>query len=53
LNGENHITVRASRNAARVTGAGVFAAAVEFADLTGPNSQRLVKSGKACRALSR
>jgi hypothetical protein len=34
IDGENHITVHASRNAARVTGARVFATATQFADLT-------------------
>ena len=40
---ENHITVHASRNAARHTGAGVFATEGQFADLIGPNNQRLVE----------
>jgi len=40
---ENHITVHASRNAARHTGAGVFATEVQFADLIGPDNKRLVE----------
>jgi Protein of unknown function (DUF3489) len=40
---ENHITVHASRNAARDTGAGAFANEVQFADLIGPNPKRLVE----------
>ena len=42
IDAENHITVHASRNAARDTGAGVFANEVQFADLIGPNPKRLV-----------
>ena len=43
IDAENHITVHASRNAARDTGGGVFANEVQFADLIGPNPQRLVE----------
>jgi hypothetical protein len=39
---ENNITVHASRNAARDTGAGVFATEIQFADLIGPDNKRLV-----------
>ena len=40
---ENHITVHASRKAARHMGAGVFATEVQFADLIGPDNKRLVE----------
>jgi hypothetical protein len=43
IDAENNITVHASRNAARDTGAGVFANEVQFADLIGPHNQRLVE----------
>jgi hypothetical protein len=43
INADNHITTHASRKAARETGAGVFATEVEFADLIGPDSKRLVE----------
>jgi Protein of unknown function (DUF3489) len=43
IDAENNITVHASRNAARDTGAGVFANEVQFADLIGPNPKRLVE----------
>jgi Protein of unknown function (DUF3489) len=42
IDAENHITIHASRNVARDTGAGVFANEVQFADLIGPNPKRLV-----------
>jgi hypothetical protein len=40
---ENNITIHASRNAARHTGAGIFATEVQFADLIGPDNKRLVE----------
>jgi hypothetical protein len=43
IDAENHITVHASRNAARDTGAGVFSTEEQFADLIGPNPKRLVE----------
>jgi hypothetical protein len=43
IDAENNITVHASRNAARDTGAGVFANEVQFADLIGPNPKRLLE----------
>jgi hypothetical protein len=43
IDAENNITVHASRNAARDTGAGVFANEVQFADLIGPNPKRLIE----------
>jgi hypothetical protein len=43
IDAENNITVHASRNAARDTGAGIFANEVQFADLIGPNPKRLVE----------
>jgi Protein of unknown function (DUF3489) len=43
IDAEDHITVHASRNAARDTGAGVFVSEVQFADLIGPNPKRLVE----------
>ena len=43
IDAENNITVHASRNAARYTGAGIFATEVQFADLIGPDNKRLVE----------
>jgi hypothetical protein len=43
IDGENNITVHASRKAARATGAGVFATEEQFADLIGPDSKRLLE----------
>jgi hypothetical protein len=43
IDAENNITIHASRNAARETGAGLFASEVQFADLIGPNPKRLVE----------
>jgi hypothetical protein len=43
IDADNHIATHASRKAARETGAGVFATEVEFADLIGPDSKRLVE----------
>jgi hypothetical protein len=43
IDAENHITVHASRKAARDSGAGVFSTEEQFADLIGPNNQRLVE----------
>jgi hypothetical protein len=43
IDAENNITVHASRNAARDTGAVVFGNEVQFADLIGPNLKRLVE----------
>jgi hypothetical protein len=43
IDAENNIIVHASRNAARDTGAGVFANEVQFADLIGSNPKRLVE----------
>jgi hypothetical protein len=43
IDAENHITVHASRNAARDTGAGVFSTEEQFADLIGPDSKRLLE----------
>jgi hypothetical protein len=40
---ENHITVHASRKAARDTGAAVFATEEQLADLIGPDNKRLVE----------
>src|ERR1039457_3373865 len=38
---ENNIAVRASKKAARDSGAGVFSTEVQFADLIGPDNKRL------------
>ena len=43
IDAENNITVHANRQAARDTGAGVFSTEVQFADLIGPNNQRLIE----------
>jgi hypothetical protein len=43
IDAENHITIHASRKAARDTGAGVFATEEQFADLIGPDNQRLLE----------
>ena len=40
---ENHITVHASRKAARDTGAAVFSTEEQLADLIGPDNKRLVE----------
>jgi hypothetical protein len=43
IDAENNITIHASRRAARDTGAGVFATEEQFADLIGPDNQRLLE----------
>ena len=43
IDAENNITIHASRKAARDTGAGVFATEEQFADLIGPDNQRLLE----------
>src|ERR1039458_9452625 len=43
IDAENNITVHANRQAARDTGAGVLSTEVQFADLIGPNNQRLIE----------
>src|ERR1035437_7146969 len=43
IDADNNITVHPSRKAARETGAGVFAAEEQFADLIGPDNKRLVE----------
>jgi hypothetical protein len=43
IDAENHITVHASRKAAKETGSPVFSNEVQFADLIGPDNQRLLK----------
>src|SRR5450631_1213041 len=43
IDAENNITIHASRKAARDTGVGVFTNEVQFADLIGPNNQRLLE----------
>ncbi|HEV3202108.1 MAG TPA: hypothetical protein VGZ73_29620 [Bryobacteraceae bacterium] len=43
IDGENKITVHASRKDARHTGNGVFSTEEQFADLIGPDTQRLVE----------
>jgi hypothetical protein len=40
---DNNITVYASRKAARETGAGIFASEEQFADLIGPDNNRLIE----------
>jgi hypothetical protein len=40
---DNHITVHASKKAARETGAGVFSTEEQLADLIGPDNKRLVE----------
>lgn len=42
IDAENHITVHASRKAARETGLGVFSTEEQFGDLIGPDNKRLV-----------
>jgi hypothetical protein len=40
---DNNITIHASRKEARETNAGVFSTEIQFADLIGPNNQRLIE----------
>jgi hypothetical protein len=43
IDAENHITIHASRKAAKETGSPVFSNEVQFADLIGPDNRRLLK----------
>jgi Protein of unknown function (DUF3489) len=43
IDSENNITAHASRQAARDTGAGIFASEIQFADLIGNDNKRLIE----------
>jgi Protein of unknown function (DUF3489) len=43
IDNENNITLHANRQAARGTGAGVFASEIQFADLIGNDNKRLIE----------